>query len=185
MALLDALIAQSQHSAMDSKSPLRLIALWTISSALSVVAAGATTLADESPFLPRVSAGSPGTAEGTDVLELRGVMSGSFGYLYYVYDPLKKRGVWAGSNDTDNPFIIVAEDAKAGYIEVRIDDGRLLHMKLREAKIQSAEIDAGAAPGSVARALVAPTRAPVGLNRVQAAWQEELNRRLAENAASN
>jgi hypothetical protein len=163
---------------------LRLLALFSISIALSAIDGQAATLANDSPFLPCKNAGSPSVATSAAALELRGVMSGPFGYLYYVYDPVKKKGTWVGMNDTENPFAIVAGDADEGYLEIRMNDGRLLHLKLREAKTLPAEINASAPQALVANAVVGPGPTSAGLTEVQADWQQEFRRRLAENAAS-
>ena len=112
-------------------------------------------------------------------------MSGSFGYLYYVYDPAKKKGVWAGSSDTEYPFIILAADAVEGHLDLRMNDGRLLHLKLREAKIVANGVNATAPQAAVANAVVAPGKVTPRLTETQAAWREEIQRRLAENAANN
>jgi hypothetical protein len=160
-------------------NPLRLLALLAVSGGLPAFAGEAPTLADDSPFLPSATAKNQGTAVSADGLELRGVMSGSSGYLYYVYDPVKKHGVWAGSNDTEYLFKIVADDGKEGRLEVKMNDGRILHLKLREAKILSG---GGNSPAIL---VPSPGRAPGGLTETQAAWREEARRRMAENAASN
>ncbi len=161
----------------------RLLALLAVSGGLPAVSGQAPTLANNSPFLPRAIAGTQGIAKGADALELRGVMSGLSGYLYYVYDPVKRHGVWTGLNDMENSFTIVAGDAKEGYLEIRMNDGRLLHLKLREAKTLAGEINSAAAPVVNAVAELGPP--PARLTEVQAAWREELRRRLAENAARN
>jgi hypothetical protein len=169
---------------MNSLRSLALLAL-SISSGLTVAAGEAATLTDDSPFLARGTAGTQGTAVNPDALELRGVMSSFNGYLYYVFDPVKKHGVWAGSNDTENPFTIVAGDAKEGYLVIRVNDGRLLHLKLRVAKTLADGTNAAATPASVANAAAEPSQVPAGMAAAQAAWNVEFRRRLAENAASN
>lgn len=160
----------------------RLLALLAISGRLVAAAGRAETLADRSPFLTCGVTGTSGIATSANALELRGVMSGSTGYLFYVYDPVKKLGVWAGSNDTENPFTIVAGDANEGNLEIRMNDGRHLHLKLRESKTLAGGMSPAAAP--TANAVVGAGPNPTGLTEVQAAWREEFNRRLAENSAS-
>lgn len=169
--------------------PIRLLALLTVSSALAAVAGQAATLADDSPFLPSGSAGNQGIAinpNSSVPLELRGAMSGPSGLEFFcVYDPVKKHGVWAGKNDTDNSFTIIAGDAKEGFVDIRMDDGRLLHLKMRETKIQAGGFNPAAASASVADAGVEPGRVPAGLNEAQLAWRAEYNRRVAENEAKS
>jgi hypothetical protein len=165
---------------------IRHLALLALSGALPAMASPAATLADVSPFLPRGMAGAQGTQLSSDVPELRGVMSGASGNLYYVYDPTKKRGVWTGLNDTENPFQIVAADAVAGSLAIRTGDGRILHLTLREAKTQSGGPDSQGT-SEPAATLVAADSGPstVRLTEAQRAWREEFRRRQAENAASN
>jgi hypothetical protein len=166
-------------------NPFRLLVLLAISSVLPAFAGQAATLAADSPFLPREKAGAEETAPSSDTVELRGVMSSSTGYLYYVYDSAKKRGVWAGSGDTEFPFTIVAADAIAGHLDLRMNDGRLLHLRLREAKVMPGGVSAAAPQAVVANAAVVPGRGAVRLTETQAAWRDELQRRLAENAAKD
>jgi hypothetical protein len=111
-------------------------------------------------------------------------MSASSGYLYYVYDPAKKRGVWAGNDDRENSFTIVAANAEEGHLEIRMNDGRLLNLKLREAKILSGG-NYGQAQATPVSLPVGPGRAPNGLTETQKAWREEARRRMAENAADD
>jgi hypothetical protein len=116
-------------------------------------------------------------------MELRGIMSDTSGNLYYVYDVGKKHGVWAGKNDAENPFVIISDDANDGSLEIRMKDGRVLDLKLREAKTLAARMDSGAAPAQNAVASHGPGQS--GLTETQAAWREEFNRRLSENASAN
>ena len=143
----------------------------------------AGALSERSPFLPGGVSGTPGIAASPDALEFRGVMSGPSGSLFYLYDPVKKQGVWAGPNETENPFTIVAADANGDDLEVRMNDGRRLHLKLLEAKIQAGGINTVTAPMVNVVAGAGPD--PARLTEVQAAWREEFNRRLAENSASH
>jgi hypothetical protein len=95
---------------------------------------------------------------------------------------VKKRGVWAGPNDTENAFAIVAGDAIGGNLEIRMNDGRHLHLKLREAKTLALGMSPDAAP--TPNAVVGAAPHPNRLTEVQAAWREEFSRRLAENSAN-
>lgn len=160
-----------------------ILALTAISGVLSPNAGQSATLADRSPFLPTGLSLTKGGAAGADSLELRGVMSGSVGYLYYVYDPVRKHGVWAGSNDTENPFTIIAEDANEGSLEIRMNDGRRIQLRLRESSKIAGGMDSVSTVAANAAASMPPI--PTRLTEVQAAWREEFSRRLAENAASN
>jgi hypothetical protein len=162
--------------------PLRLLALLALSSGLAAAAGQAETLVNRSPFLPLGGSGTSGVAPSEGALELRGVMSGSVGYLFYVYDPVKRHGVWAGSNETESPFTIVAADPNEGSLEIRMSDGRHIHLKLRDAKTLTEGVNSGPASKTNAVAGVSPN--PSRLTEVQAAWREEFNRRLAENSAS-
>lgn len=164
---------------------LRHLAVVTLSIAIPATGVRAATLADASPFLPYGANGAQAGAANGGLLELRGVMSGSFGYLFYVYDPLKKRGVWAGANDAEIPFTIVEGDANLGYLEIRTNDGRLLHLKLLDGKILPGGQAAAAASGSATNAVADQGSAHARLTESQSDWREEFNRRLAENAAEN
>jgi len=166
-------------------NPIRLLVLLAISICPSAFAGQAATLAADSPFLARGPEGVQGAPKSADALELRGVMSGTFGYMYYVYDSAKHKGVWAGSNDTDNPFTIVAADAAEGSLDLRMNDGRLLHLRMREAKIAATGVNTPAPRTAVAGAAVLPGPVPARLTETQAAWREEFQRRLAENAAKD
>src|SRR5208283_5245179 len=115
--------------------PLRQLAFLAISGGLPVFAAEGPAYLDVSPFLPPAgTAGTQGSAEGADVLELRGVMSGSSGTFFCVYDPVKKESAWVGRNGTDSKFTIIDGNASEGYLKIRMNDGRVLQLKLREAK---------------------------------------------------
>ena len=161
----------------------RILVLAAISGGLLVTVCKSAPLADRSPFMPDALSRTNGGAPGSDALELRGVMSGSVGYLFYVYDPVKKHGVWAGLNDTENPFTIVAEDADEGSLEIRMNDGRRIQLKLRESSKIAGGLSSAPTTGSVAAGGVGPNSARA--TEVQAAWRDEFSRRLAENAASN
>jgi hypothetical protein len=168
---------------MDGVNPLQLFVLLAFSSVLSAVACEAATLADDSPFLPHGSAGSHGAATSAGALELRGIMSASSGDLYYVYDPVKKHGDWAGLNDAGASFAIIAGNASEGRVEIRMNDGRHLSLILQETKVLPDGMDREA-PESLENAVVMPRRPRGNLTEVQVKWREELNRRLAENAAN-
>ena len=62
-------------------------------------------------------------------------MSDLSGYRYYVYDPVGKHGIWAGGNETGSSFTIISGDPKDGHVEIQMNDGRHLHLKLRTAKV--------------------------------------------------
>jgi hypothetical protein len=161
----------------------RILALTAISGGLLATVCRSATLADRSPFLPTALSRTKGGAAGVEALELRGVMSGSAGYLFYIYDPVKKHGVWAGSNDTENPFTIVAEDDSEGSLEIRMNDGRRIQLRLRESSKIAGGMDSVSTVAANAAASMPPS--PTRPTEVQAAWREEFSRRLAENAASN
>jgi len=161
---------------------IRILALAVVALGFQTQAVRSETLADQSPFLPCGPASGRGAAPGAEALELRGVMSGPAGYLFYVYDPKAKRGVWAGRGDTDNPFTIVAEDASADTLEIRMTDGRRLHLTLREARITASSGESPASPAAYVADGAANRRR---LTAEQAAWREEVKRRMAENAAGN
>lgn len=163
-------------------SPSRLLALLVLSSGLAAAASQAETLVNRSPFLPVGGSGTSGVTPSEDALEWRGVMSGSVGYLFYVYDSVKKHGVWAGSNDRESPFTIVAADPNEGNLEIRMSDGQLVHLKLRDARTQAE--GANPVPGPTANTVAGVGPKSGGLTEVQAAWREEFRRRLAENSAS-
>lgn len=160
---------------------LRLSALLAISGGLIAAVSQAESLADKSPFLPSGVSGNTDIGTGAKALELRGVTSGSAGSLFYVYDPVKKQGVWACSTDTEDSFTIVAGDANEGELEIRMNDGRHLHLKLKEAKILAGGMGPAGAPP--ANAVVGANPNPPRLTEEQAAWREEFNRRVAENGA--
>src|SRR5271165_7116619 len=107
----------------------------------------AAALADRSPFLSRTGQVAQGIAESANSLELRGVMSGPWGFLYYIFDPAKKRGVWAGPNEADNPFVIVSDISDGGLLDVRMTDGRLLSLRLRDGKVETGGQGGGSAEG--------------------------------------
>src|SRR5580658_10039732 len=97
-------------------------------------AAFGTELAARSPFLPPQQAdASP--SDAAEKLELRGVMTGPGGTLYCLYDMEKNRCVWAEPKQAEDGFVIVSADAAASAVEVRTSDGRIIHLKLREAKV--------------------------------------------------
>ncbi len=139
----------------------------------------------DSPFLPHGTNGTQALAKGTDALELRGAMAGPFGRQYYIYDPMKKHGVWVGPNDKDDPITIIADDADEGSVEIKLSDGRLVTLRMHEAKTAPSGVAASAVPVSVASAGVGARGPQRVLTETQAAWNEELRKRLAENAAKD
>jgi hypothetical protein len=144
---------------------------------------GAAALVHDSPFLPFGVSKTQGIATSDSPMELRGIMSDTSGNLYYVYDLGKKHGVWAGRNDAENSFVIISDNANDGSLEIRMRDGRVLDLKLREGKTLAAKIDSEA-PGAQS-AVSAQGPGQSGLTETQAAWREEFNRRLKENATGN
>ena len=139
----------------------------------------------DSPFLPHGYSGTQLLEKRADALELRGAMAGPSGRQYYIYDPTKKRGVWLGNDDKDNPITIISEDVDKGSVEIKLSDGRLVNLEMHEVKT---------APTGVVTPSTAVSLATSGENaglpkklvtETQAAWNEEFQRRLAENAARN
>ncbi len=111
-------------------------------------------------------------------------MPGPSGYLYYVYDTLKNRGVWAGTNDPGDAFTVVGGNASEGSLDIRTNDGQVMHLRMREAKVLAGGNGNAAASVGVVSSAAKPGR-PRVLTETQKEWQEELRRRQAENAASD
>jgi hypothetical protein len=156
-----------------------------MSSVLAAAAGRCGDLAMDSPFLPPGNGGNPALAKTTDALELRGVMAGPLGRQYCIYDPKKKCGVWVGMDDKESPITIVADDADEGSVEIRLSDGRLMNLKMHESKTASGGVGASSMSVPAAIAGGSAGRPQRVATETQAAWNEELQRRLAENAARN
>jgi hypothetical protein len=164
-------------------TPLRILALIAASGGIQALAGQPASLVDASPFLPSATVGAP-AAPHAEALELRGIMPGASGYLFYVYDTAKKRGVWAGTSDPADAFTVVEGNAREGSLDIRTSDGQLLHLKLREAKI----LPGGNSNAAASVGVVSSAARPGGhriMTESQAEWQEEVRRRQAENAASD
>ncbi len=104
----------------------------------------AENLVEKSPFLSQRAGEEQAFSDVTNSLEIaRRDIRYPSGSSYYLYDPAKKHGVWAGRDEPGNPFVIVADNAFSGVVDVRMSDGRLLHLKLREGKIGAVGQGAG------------------------------------------
>lgn len=102
----------------------------------------ASPLASNSPFLPASSeAARLGIQSSPNALELRGEICGPDGDSFYIFDPAKKRGIWAGLKEPGNSFVILTANAEAGSVTVQMEDGRRLDLTLVESRT-------GSVPGS-------------------------------------
>jgi len=54
---------------------------------------------------------------------------------YWIYDMRKKSGAWVGLREKGYPFAVVSADSKRSEVRVRNEDGRVLTLSLREAKV--------------------------------------------------
>ncbi len=172
---------------MKAHLPLLLIA------AVCGAVGTASLEADElgrSPFLPPDARIGASVADSSP-MELRGIMSAPDGIQYCLFDRSQKRSFWVRPNQANGEFVILAADASAQTVEVKMSSGQVLHLKMQEAKIAldrtrswPVALAAAAAP--------APSASPEGSDESQsgseaetrAEWNAEFRRRQAENAAS-
>ena len=111
--------------------------------------AGDRPLAGRSPFGGVASEGSP----GSPVLELRGIMSGPDGMRYCVYDPSRHSSEWAAAEEAGHPFLVRSGDPALDAVTVEAD-GRVLVLRLREAKVLPAPPEPEATTPETAHAIM-------------------------------
>jgi len=160
--------------------------LFLFAAVFSMDSVNAGHLADQSPFLPSTpGARQQNGALAADHVELRGIMTGPSGNLFYLFDPARKSGRWIGADDTEEVFSIVAWDADTESLELRSSGGELSHLRMHASKTLTAGL---ASEPAVANSTSAADGNPAAAEthaEVQKAWREEFQRRQAENAASN
>jgi len=139
-----------------------ILVAWMIAPGLASMAQEAT-LAKQSPF--------GGVADARDYpeppppeLELRGIMPTAEGVQYFIYNPVRKSGVWASVDETENSFVVIwADPAKD---EVRVETGgRVLTLRMRDGKVVPAmaeqpALQQAATPRVAARRQPGDPRAP-------------------------
>jgi hypothetical protein len=109
--------------------------------------AEAPPLARQSPF-GRDFAGDAQISTAP-TLELRGIMSTPDGFQYCIFDSEKKSSVWVSPDDGGNPFLVKSGNPARDEVTLEVS-GRLMTLRLREAKVASAPVELAALPPAAA-----------------------------------
>ena len=110
---------------------------------------GDQPLARQSPFGAVAAEGSP----GSPTLELRGIMSGPDGARYCIFDPASHASAWAAPDEPGHPFLIRSGSPVGNWAAVEAD-GRLLVLRLKEARVLAAPPEPAGAPEEAPHAIM-------------------------------
>ncbi len=145
-----------------------------------------TELAHQSPFLPAGQAATAAAGASTgQALEIRGIMSNSGDERYWIYDVRKKSGAWVGLQEKGYPFIILSADSARNEVRVRNEDGRVLTLALRDAKVNDVAEKSGAGLVQLDPSVEASTEGEAAKPEPDPRWkklEEDAARRALERA---
>ena len=127
-----------------------------------------------SPFLPNGSDISKDTQTDPDSLQLRGLLTTSYGTRYCIYDPGAKRSIWLSEKQPNDAFMIESANPKAGIV-VLVQQGRRVTLAMSEGKVTSTSTSVGASP-ALTRVVLNPTQKDEQ-RRLQAITEEITRRR--------
>ncbi|MBS0630774.1 MAG: hypothetical protein JSS11_02590 [Verrucomicrobia bacterium] len=150
---------------------VRLIACLGLLPGLAAHAADG--LAGDSPFKPPASAGAANAATPDALIELRGIMAEGDHYMFSIFDTGKKSSTWARLNEPGRDFVIKSHDEARDLITVE-QNGRLLTLTLKQAKVVSGGNAVMPMPRPVAGTPPVPVGGPVVLNPTPADEQRRL-----------
>jgi hypothetical protein len=135
-----------------------------------------------SPFLPQSGSGGVSTTENSP-LELRGIMLSPAGYLFGLFDPVKRTGAWVKLNEAGHDFTVRSHDPMNDAVTVEYQ-GRVLSLALKTAQISSAPVmQQVAVPGVVRPPAVGPAAASDEQRLEQVAAEVRRRRALRQAAA--
>jgi hypothetical protein len=136
-----------------------------------------------SPFLPQSGSGGVTTTENSP-LELRGIMLSPAGYLFGLFDPIKRSGAWVKLNEAGHDFTVRSHDPMNDAVTVEYQ-GRVLSLALKTAQISSAPVmqQVVAAPGVARPPAVGPAAASDEQRLEQVAAEVRRRRALRQAAA--
>ena len=142
---------------------------------------------DASPFVAPKGSGGPGgqPADGSSY-ELRGIMSTGDSHRFCIFDPARKASQWVELNEPGYPFMVKSADPAHDTVTILTDDGRLLALTLREAKVASLNqvFNPALAGGAAASNMVINPTPEDNQRRLQAIADEVRRRRLLREQAT-
>jgi hypothetical protein len=127
------------------------------SAAPTAPAASLQNLVANSPFGP-VANGPTGGPPTATPLEFRGTFVDGGERFFSVLDTGSRRAEWVALNETGRPFVVKAYDADKESIAVEFQ-GRVLDLKLRDARVVAAPLQA--APAAAPNAAPTPPGQPM------------------------
>lgn len=89
-----------------------------------------------SPFLPPSGSGPVAPVTENSPLELRGIMDSANGYIFGLFDPVKRKAAWVKLNEDGQDFTVRAHDVANNSVTVEYQ-GRTMTLAMKVPKIET------------------------------------------------